>query len=145
MAMQMGWPAAFGIAAAGASAAYVATKVLDVLKTSQIKFEKATLSPSGEMVIVRGSYQANSAQVPTTIQQVNSVVMQEASRIAPVPGVPTPDAVFVIENKPAATLNRTKSIRTTPKRGLEQNGARSNGYTNGHTNGYANGVKAIYA
>jgi len=145
MAMQMGWPAAFGIAAAGASAAYVATKVLDVLKTSQIKFEKATLSPSGEMVIVRGSYQANSAQVPTTIQQVNSVVMQEASRIAPVPGVPTPDAVFVIENKPAATLNRTKSIRATPKRGLEQNGARSNGYTNGHTNGYANGVKAIYA
>ncbi|PVH68355.1 hypothetical protein DL98DRAFT_631497 [Cadophora sp. DSE1049] len=143
MVMQMGWPAAFGIAAAGAAAGYVGTKVLDVLKSSQINFEKATLSPSGEMVIVRGSYRANQTQVPTTIQQVNSVVMQEASRVTPVPGIPTPDAVFVIENMPAASLKRTKSIRATgtAKRGMDYNGNRANGYTNGYTNG----VKAIYA
>ncbi|KAK0117541.1 hypothetical protein ONS95_011880 [Cadophora gregata] len=154
MVMQMGWPAAVGITAASVAAGYVATKVLDVLKNSQIKFEKATISPSGEMLVVKGSYRANQAQVPTTIQQVNNVVAQEALRTAPspVPGLPTPDQVFLIENMPApnSSLKRTNSIRTTPKR-LDFNGNRTaNGYTNGNgfsngVNGYSNGVKAIYA
>jgi hypothetical protein len=145
MVMKMGWPAAVGVTAAAAASAHMASKMMAVVGNCQIEFDQPTTTRDGDMIMVKGCYRANAQQVAQTIQQINSVVSQEASRSTPVkgqPGIPTPDNVMLLENAPAPARGMGMMRRAMSRRYQQQyqmRGGMKRNNMNGSSNGMING------
>ena len=116
MALKMGWPAAVGIVAASAAAAYIANQIGKALVNSDVELLGTQATPDGSLLTARFRYRTQSQRIPTTIEDVNRIIANESQRIKPVTNdkgepVPTPDEVMILENLPASIVGNTSSLK----------------------------------